>query len=108
MSGSYAIYILDAQSLEVSIKAIEKTEEAALEKMKELALDFIATEDGIRKAKIYTDFNHSDILQGYFLVQLEPNCIDVYYKKFKPAYKWFQPNEVYLNKIEHYSIAKLP
>lgn len=104
----YAIYKLDSQTSEVTILDTIKGYDAGIERMRELALEFLSKEEGEKKAKILTDFNHEDILHGYILIQIDSNRIDVYYKKFVKSLLWYKPNGIEFNKIEHYSLSKLP
>jgi len=107
----YIVYIIDYQTYDIKVKCIIKDEQKAIEKMKELALAFMANEEGKRKARIITEtpFDASDIIKGYILFSPQPSKIDVYYKEIVNSDNliWGTTQETKLNKIKAYSYAKV-
>lgn len=107
----YVVYIINYHTYEVKVKQIIKTEKEALDLMKDLALNFMAHEEGKRKARIITEtpFDTSDIIKGYILFSPDPSKIDVYYKDIITATSliWGEQQETKLNKIKGYSYTKV-
>jgi len=107
----YIVYIINYQTYDVKVKSIVKDEKLAIEKMKELALNFMAHEEGKRKARIITEtpFDASDIVKGYILFSPDPKKIDVYYKDIVESESmiWGIVQETKLNKVKAYSYSKV-
>lgn len=107
----YVVYIIYYNTYEVKVKKIVKTEQDAINLMQKLAIDFMAHEEGKRKARIITEtpFDTSDIIKGYILFSPESSKIDVYYKDIIIATSllWGEQQETKLNKIKGYSYTKV-
>lgn len=107
----YIVYIINYQTYDVKVKSVVKDEKLAIEKMKELALNFMAHEEGKRKARIITEtpFDASDIVKGYILFSPDPKKIDVYFKDIVESESmiWGMIQETQLNKVKAYSYSKV-
>lgn len=106
----YLVYILNYQTYEVNAHSIYDKEKDAIAKMKELALNFMAHEEGTRRARILTEvpFDVSDIIKGYILFSPEPKKIDVYYKELVKSSSIIWQSEIEkLTKTKAYCYTKV-
>lgn len=108
----FVIYIINYKTYDVRFKGLVETGKEAKEIMEKLALDFMAHEEGKRKARIIKEhpYNVDDILKGYYLFSPTDEKIDVYYKETISTpflYGFHEKQETQITKVKGYSYAEI-